>query len=369
MARRKTLSKRVAKPTPKPKTEARRIAEAEYNRERRRIISAVRRAEKHGYEFDDSIIPERLSNLSDLKTVSLKSATRKLHKIGTKQIRFQSLNPTEFDIQRMKHDDLVKKTRRQVQYSHQRTYAREQKEAKEQLKELRERQRKNQLELEEIQHKIDVLSADLPVEELEPPAVPEPESPEQQEHHKHTSSIDKAFGTEESFEEELNYQKELRKFNRAFEKARRADPSLTKDEFEERWKRMKQDAEILRKARRSPAFVEKFAVGKSALNQVMDMIKDIDRIHADSAAHLKKVLEDEIKKYGEEKVAQNIAQAPDYLVEAASIVLYYREGTSSYNNAMSSILSIIKGDIPSAQESAELANLADSVEEPTEELE
>lgn len=365
MARRRTLSKRGSNPTPKPKTEARKRAEAEYRRERGRIMNIIRRAEKQGYEFEESIIPERISSLSDLKTASLKAETRKLHKIKTKQIRFQALNPTELDIQRMKHDETVKKAKRQVQYSHQRTSRRE---AKEQLEELRERKRKHEEELQEIQRKIDAFDADLPVEELEPTPLPEAViSPDQQLSPR--EKIDPFFGSQEDFEAERDFQKAVRKYNRAFEKAKRADPSLTKEEFDRRWRQMKKDAEILRKARKEPEFVEKFSVGQSAYNQVMNMIKDIDRIHADSAEHLRRVLENEISKYGKEKVMQNIAQAPDYLIESASVVLYYREGTSSYNSAMSSIQQIIKGDIPSAQESAELAELADQVEEPSDELE
>lgn len=376
MARRKTLS-----PTTVKKTEARKRAEEQYRLERGRIMNTIRRAKKQGYVFDENLfIPLRQRDLPEMTTQKLKSLTRELHKIGTLGVRIQAVNPTQRDIDLAQHPEMVKRAKKIVtnskrrkaleQARFQQKYKREiaaliEKEQAEAQEEQRIRDQFNipEYSVKQAQHK-----QDLEVEELELTPIPEAVVGEQKLASK-THHLDPFFGSQEDLEIERDFQKEVRKYNRAFEKAKKADPFLTKEEFDMRWRQMKDDAQVLKRARHDYKFRSSFEVGRSAYRQVQDMIKDVDVVHKDSANYLSRLLEKEISAYGEDTVIKNIAQAPDYLIEAASIALFYKEGSSSFNNAVSAIHQIIKGDIPSAEESAELASLTEQVEDPSEEYE
>ena len=374
MARRKTLSTKPVK-----KTEARKRAEEQYRCERGRIMNAIRRAEKQGYVFDENLfIPLRQRDLPEMTTQKLKSLTRELHKINTLGIRIQAVNPTQRDIDLAQHPEMVKRAKKIASNSKRRKtleqarfqqkYKREilvliEKEQAEAQEEQRIREQFNIPEYSQPSHK-----QELEIEDLELTPIPEATVGEQKLTPK-TSHLDSFFGSQEDLETERDFQKEVRKYNRAFQKAKQADPLLTKEEFDVRWRQMKEDSAVLKRARHDYHFRSTFEVGRSAYRQVVDMIKDVDAVHKDSANYLSRLLEKEISSYGEGTVIKNIAQAPDYLIEAASIALFYKEGSSSFNNAVSAIHQIIKGDIPSAEESAELASLTEQVEDPSEEYE
>jgi hypothetical protein len=374
MARRKTLS-----PKPVKKTEARKRAEEQYRRERGRIMNAIRYAEKQGYVFDENLfIPLRQRDLPEMTTQKLKSLTRELHKINTLGIRIQAVNPTQHDIDLAQHPEMVKRAKKIASNSKRRKaleqarfqqkYKREillliEKEQVEAQEEQRIREQFNIPEYSQPSHK-----QELEIEDLELTPIPEATVGEQKLTPK-TSHLDPFFGSQEDLEIERDFQKEVRKYNRAFQKAKQSDPFLTKEEFDVRWRQMKEDSAVLKRARYDYNFRSSFEVGRSAYRQVLDMIKDVDAVHRDSASYLSSLLEKEISTYGEDTVIKNIAQAPDYLIEAASIAIFYKEGSSSFNNAVSAIHQIIKGDIPSAEESAELANLTEQAEDPSEEYE
>jgi hypothetical protein len=374
MARRKTLS-----PKPLKKTEARERAEEQYRCERGRIMNMIRRAEKQGYVFDENLfVPLRQRDLPEMTTQKLKSLTKELHKINALGIRIQAVNPTQQDIDLAQHPEMVKRAKKIVANSNRRKaleqarfqqkYKREialliEKEQEEAQEEQRIREQFNIPEYSQPSHK-----QELEIEDLELTPIPEATVGEQKLTPK-TSHLDPFFGTQEDLETERDFQKEVRKYNRVFQKAKQADPFLTKEEFDVRWRQMKEDSAVLKRARHDYNFRTSFEVGRSAYRQVVDMIKDVDAVHKDSANYLSRLLEKEISSYGEDTVIKNIAQAPDYLIEASSIALFYKEGSSSFNNAVSAIHQIIKGDIPSAEESAELASLTEQVEDPSEEYE
>lgn len=372
MARRKTLSTKLPK-----KTEARKRAEEQYRRERVRIMNTIRRAEKSGYVFDENLfIPLRNRDLPEMTTQKLKSLTKELSKIRTNEIRIQATNPTQYDIDKAEHGYYVKEAKNINRRSKARKsleQARFQQKYKREIlklieKEQNEQRLREQFNIPEPTHSVPQHNQELEVEDLELTPIPEaivgdqPLTPKSQ-------HLDSFFGSAEDLEIERDFQKEVRKYNRAFQKAKKADPFLTKEEFDKRWRQMKDDSEVLKRARKDYNFRSTFEVGRSAYRQVLDMIKDVDAVHKDSAIYLSRLLDKEISTYGEDTVIKNIAQAPDYLIEAASIALFYKEGSSSFNNAVSSIHQIIKGDIPSAEESAELASLTEQVEDPSEEYE
>lgn len=376
MARRKTLS-----PKPVKKTEARKRAEEQYRRERGRIMNTIRRAEKQGYVFDENLfVPLKQRDLPDMTTQKLKSLTKELHKINTLGIHIQAVNPTQHDIDLAQHPEMVKRAKKIVANSNRRKaleQARFQQKYKREILLLIEKEQAEAQEEQRIREQFNIPeysqpqsrhNQELEVEDLELTPIPEATVGEQKLTPK-TSHLDTFFGSQEDFETERDFQKEVRKYNRAFQKAKRADPLLTKEEFDVRWRQMKDDSAVLKRARHDYNFRTSFEVGHSAYRQVINMIKDVDAVHKDSANYLSRLLEKEISTYGEDTVLKNIAQAPDYLIEAASIALFYKEGSSSFNNAVSAIHQIIKGDIPSAEESAELASLTEQVEDPSEEYE
>lgn len=374
MARRKEKA-------PKPKTEARLRAEAEYRRERGRIMDTIARAKKAGYEFDENLfIPLRQRDLPEMTTVKLKSLTRELKKIKTKDVRFQAVNLSELDVSRIKHDEAVNAVHKTLTASKKRRaleQARFQQKYKREVAKLIEAEQQEQVLRtkynlgEPLGQALTQTSEpeDIEVETVEPITSPEAIINPGQQLWTKRQKIDPAFGTQEDFEAERQYQKDVRKYNRAYQKALKADPSLSKDEFDVRWRIMKNDAEVLRRARKELSFKGKFEVGESAYRQILSMIKDVDAIHKQSADYLQSLLEAEIKTYGKDKVLQAIANAPDYLIEASTIVLFYKEGSSSFNEAVSSIQKIITGDIPSAEESAKLAEITDGAVDSDEEYE
>lgn len=374
MARRKESA-------PKPKTAPRLRAEAEYRRERGRIMNTIARAKKAGYEFDENLfIPLRQRDLPEMTTVKLKSLTRELKKIKTKEVRLQATNLSDLDVSRIRHDETVSAVQKTLSRSKKRRaleQARFQQKYKREIAKLIEaEQQENALRAKYnigeplgqtlVQQPI---QEEIEVETVEPITTPEAVINSNQQLWTKQHTIDPWFVSEADFEAEREYQKEVRKYNRAYQKALKADPSLTKDEFDVRWRTMKSDAEVLRRARKELSFRNKFEVGESAYRQVLSMIKDVDAVHKQSADYLKNLLEAEIKTYGRDKVIQSIANAPDYLIEASTIVLYYKEGSSSFNDAVSSIQKIITGDIPSAEESAKLAEITDGAVDSDEELE
>lgn len=132
--------------------------------------------------------------------------------------------------------------------------------------------------------------------------------------------------------------------------------------------RKRKDKEAKEKFNRDKEFRERFSQGSLIYNSIKSMIQSVGREHKKAAEHLNSILEGEIKKYGASLVMTNISYAPDEMIEAAQLALRYNPGDSRHDDSIRTILTLITGTIPTAEELKELQEVIDSDGESWEEV-
>lgn len=174
--------------------------------------------------------------------------------------------------------------------------------------------------------------------------------------HKSSIEINKGKNTEVISGEE--YQDILRK--KRIEDREYKRSQTTKDEFTEQQR--KRDEEARRKAKEDAEYKRKFSKAEVAFNTVEGMINDVSNAYNRGYNHVKKIWEEEVKRYGKDKVIASIVSmgSAQDLIEAATFAIMYGEGSSRHDSAISALITIIRGAIPSAQDMKDMEEALDN---------
>ena len=186
--------------------------------------------------------------------------------------------------------------------------------------------------------------------------------------HKSSIEIKKDKTTEVISGEE--YQDILRKKRREERKYKRSQ--TTEDEHERREReeeekefreqQRKRDEEARRKAKEDAEYKRKFSEAEVAFSTVEGMINDVSNAYTRGYEHVKKIWDEEVNSYGKEKVIANIVSmgSAQDLIEAATYAIMYGEGSARHDSAISALITLIRGAIPSAQDMKDMEEALDN---------
>lgn len=183
----------------------------------------------------------------------------------------------------------------------------------------------------------------------------------------HKSSIEiKTEKTTEVISGE-EYQDILRKKRRseraADEKTKQDSRESRKSEEEQfREQQRKRDEEARKRAKEDAEYKQKFSEAEVAYDTVEKMINDVSSSYGRGYEHVKKIWNEEIKRYGKDKVIANIVSmgSAQDLIESATYAIMYAEGSSRHDSAISALITLIRGAIPSAQDMKDLEEALDN---------
>lgn len=99
--------------------------------------------------------------------------------------------------------------------------------------------------------------------------------------------------------------------------------------------------------------------GEIIYKQIKDMIAEAGRNHKRAADHLDSVLEGEISEFGYNAVMESLSQAPEEMLMLADRAIQYDVGSEQHESAISVMLGLIKGSIPTAEELSRLQDFLD----------
>lgn len=154
-------------------------------------------------------------------------------------------------------------------------------------------------------------------------------------------------------------QEEIDKMVEEDERERR---QLEEDEkqFQEFRKRL--DEEVRKKAKEDAEYKRKFSEAEVAFNTVVGMINDVSNAYNRGYEHVKKIWDEEVNRYGKDKVIANIVSmgSAQDLIEAATYAIMYAEGSSRHDSAISALITLIRGAIPSAQDMKDMEEALDN---------
>lgn len=154
-------------------------------------------------------------------------------------------------------------------------------------------------------------------------------------------------------------QEEIDKMVEEDERERR---QLEEDEkqFQEFRKRL--DEEVRKKAKEDEEYKRKFSEAEVAFNTVEGMINDVSNAYNRGYEHVKKIWDEEVKRYGKDKVIANIVSmgSAQDLIEAATYAIMYAEGSSRHDSAIAALITLIRGAIPSAQDMKDMEEALDN---------
>lgn len=177
----------------------------------------------------------------------------------------------------------------------------------------------------------------------------------------HKSSIEiKTDKTTELISAE-EYQDILRKKRRSEREAdektnqdRRESRKSEEEQFREQQR--KRDEEARKRAKADAEYKHRFSKAQKAFDTVQQMIDDLSNVSFRGHKHVKAIWNEEIHNYGLEKVMASIMNMEDNdeLIDAANIAIMYGPGSTQHQEAIASLITIIRGHIPSAQEMKEL---------------
>lgn len=131
-------------------------------------------------------------------------------------------------------------------------------------------------------------------------------------------------------------------------------------QFQEFRKRL--DEEVRKKAKEDAEYKRKFSEAEVAFNTVEGMINDVSNSYTRGYEHVKKIWDQEVKRYGKDKIIASIASmgSAQDLIEAATYAIMYGEGSSRHDSAIAALITIIRGAIPSAQDMKDMEEALDN---------
>ena len=150
--------------------------------------------------------------------------------------------------------------------------------------------------------------------------------------------------------------------NRMVEEDERERRQLEEEEKEFREQQIKRDEEARRKAKENEEYKRKFSEAEVAFSTVDGMINDVSNAYNRGYEHVKKIWDEEVKRYGKDKVIANIVSmgSAQDLIEAATYAIMYGEGSARHDSAISALITLIRGAIPSAQDMKDMEEALDN---------
>lgn len=91
-------------------------------------------------------------------------------------------------------------------------------------------------------------------------------------------------------------------------------------------------------------------------NNILDMINNVARDHQKASAKLKALLDHEIDQFGKTNVLKALMNSPQDAIESAQVALNYNPGDTRHDDAIRELDLLIRGSIPTIEESKELQN-------------
>lgn len=89
-------------------------------------------------------------------------------------------------------------------------------------------------------------------------------------------------------------------------------------------------------------------------NNILDMINSVARDHQKAANKLKALLQHETDQFGKTNVLKSLMNSPQDAIEAAQVALNYNPGDTRHDDAIRELDLLIRGSIPTMEESKEL---------------
>ena len=134
------------------------------------------------------------------------------------------------------------------------------------------------------------------------------------------------------------------------------------EEKQFREERKRRDEEARKKAKADAEYKRKFSEAEVAFSTVEGMINDVSNAYNRGYEHVKKIWNEEINHYGKDKVIANIVSmgSAHDLIEAATYAIMYAEGSARHDTAISALITLIRGAIPSAQDMKDMEDALDN---------
>ena len=109
---------------------------------------------------------------------------------------------------------------------------------------------------------------------------------------------------------------------------------------------------------RDRARAQMFQEGQIVYDQVMSLI---DQYPSPGSRYLKNLLLSEIAKYGRAGLLMAMAQAPEYYIDSAKVIVYYEEDSDAIHSALHDFAQMITGTVTSADEAKEMGEVMDEM--------
>lgn len=90
--------------------------------------------------------------------------------------------------------------------------------------------------------------------------------------------------------------------------------------------------------------------GELVYNKMLEIINGVGANHPRSCEHLMTVFESEVEQYGFDKVMESIANVSEEFLSECETAVQYEPESRQHKAAITRILSLIRGDIPPAEE-------------------
>ncbi len=160
-----------------------------------------------------------------------------------------------------------------------------------------------------------------------------------------------------SGEEYQDILREKQREERAYERTHPVEKHTQEEEEKEfREQQRKRDEEARKRAKADAEYKHRFSKAQKAFDTVQQMIDDLSNVSFRGYKHVKAIWNEEIHNFGLDKVMASIMNMEDNeeLIDAANIAIMYGPGSTQHQEAIASLITIIRGHIPSAQEMKEL---------------
>lgn len=341
----------------KKTTPARQTALAQYRKERNRILSLVKGAEKRGYTFPAGTVPPTATELKSIPTVTIKARTRALKEQTPIHLYHRATATSEVTGEKITGTQRQAEVRREsalIRYANQ-VEARQEQAERSFIEDIHESEATG-IPIEEIE-----AEHERAKKEREKWSQRERELAEELDKRVHEEiSDDEVY--EESDKDYGDYGTNLpteESYDKDFEQVQEETPF----EAEAKWQaeqRAKDSANIERLTN-DGSYASQFQYGEMVMQGIQQLLDDAmsQGTYKQAGMDLSIELSQQINTYGRDKVIMAMANAPTELISEAQIATHYNPGDERHDKAIVRIREIITGEIPSAQELKELQDRMD----------
>lgn len=332
----------------KKMTPARQTALKQYQKERNRIRSLVKGAEKRGYQFPAGTIPPTVSEIQSLPTVSIKSRTNQLKQQTPIRLYHKATAISEETGQRITGTKKLEEVRREsarVRVANQQVLKQHKAEQDfideiyesqttgKSIEEVEQAHREAQRQREKWSQRERELAEEL--DKRVQAEISEDEVKEEEE--KDYGDYGTNLPTEESHDKDFQPTQEETPFD-----------------AEAQWQaeqRAKDNANIER-LNSDDSYASHFQYGELVLQGIQQLVDSAmsEGSYKQAGMDLSIELSQQINTYGRDKVILAMANAPEELISEAQIATHYNPGDERHDKAIIRIREIITGEIPSAKE-------------------